>query len=482
MGVYGIEGSKPGAAPAGILMSHNVIGLSNRGYGRILGQCTATARLFYSLWLTVARDDDPFECVPLQQLPEDYKDLDATKKMIREKMAYKSMSEVYADEQLKGFLDTCGPDTLINTFVVRHRDYHDIEHVNKLQVALSDAMNIFVGTDACRVPLMLMQSGLDAKKHGEGLKEFKKRAHLKEKDSENPENMNVMVNCCMNPWQWNESIFLIGDLFRRITLNCIGRIEDKQIEGHRFILAGTIPDAAKEADPSLFLEYLTDTAIPEKQYQVSVKVKVALLDEESNQQQRDDKAIEMLRKYIKDHATSDILFELASEYKPNNGNVPNLYNILNLKDWKQKLHLKLVNAENQPVIAFKILDLPRYQRLDLSSEVTYPEHQKYFIYGDSTQTIMSHVMSQLPDFQHTVTLSGRPHSMTQTMLTQGVIADMEEVEGSPLYVDGKMTNPLQRSCYNIAFTGELHASIDTTINIKELPGYFMEIPKPPPRA
>ena len=87
MGVYGIEGSKPGAAPSGILMSHNVIGLSNRGYGRILGQCTTTTKLFYSMWLTVANEDDNFVCVPLQKVPDSYDD-ESAKKLIKEKISH----------------------------------------------------------------------------------------------------------------------------------------------------------------------------------------------------------------------------------------------------------------------------------------------------------------------------------------------------------------------------------------------------------
>ncbi|RUP48982.1 pyridoxal phosphate-dependent transferase, partial [Jimgerdemannia flammicorona] len=42
IGVYGIEGSKPGAAPAAIWLSHSVIGLHKYGYGGLLGEATFT--------------------------------------------------------------------------------------------------------------------------------------------------------------------------------------------------------------------------------------------------------------------------------------------------------------------------------------------------------------------------------------------------------------------------------------------------------
>ena len=57
-----------------------------------------------------------------------------------------------------------------------------------------------------------MQSTLDAKKHGEMLLLFKEKIGLDKDD----ENLNVMVNCCMNPWQWNQFISESGDLFRAI--------------------------------------------------------------------------------------------------------------------------------------------------------------------------------------------------------------------------------------------------------------------------
>ena len=40
-----------------------MIGLDKNGYGRILGQCQLGSKLFYTLWETVAKENDPFICV-----------------------------------------------------------------------------------------------------------------------------------------------------------------------------------------------------------------------------------------------------------------------------------------------------------------------------------------------------------------------------------------------------------------------------------
>ncbi|XP_063677576.1 L-tyrosine decarboxylase-like [Bolinopsis microptera] len=444
LGVYGIEGSKPGAAPAGILMSHKVIGLSNFGYGRILGQCTTISKIFYALWLTVAKDDDPFVCVPLQNVPEGY-NITSARKLIKETIAYKQLSEIFQNQEAKNFLTTCGPDTLINTFVVNFKGNTDIRKCNKLQDALSDAMNVFVGSNAGRVPLMLMESGLKAKAHGEGLSVFKEKLGLDQGD----EDLNVMVNTCMNPWQSNESAFEISDSFRMVVLNAIGRIED-DFAIHKFVLCDQL------LKNEIFIEYMTCNGIPEHHYQATVKVRM------SNSYK------EMVKKYrsICRQDGLPVVFETLAEKKTGTTRL-NLHELLHRKDSEFRMKFSHDAAGN--TVIFKVVDIPRYQRLDLSSSGTYPEKQKFFIYGDSTRTIMSHVMSKLPDFQYTAILSKRPDYLTQRMLELGVVAEMDADDGSILLEleEGKMKPTQEGRCYSVSFRGELNATICTKIDIQE---------------
>ena len=39
VGIFGIEGSKPGAAAAAVYLAHSVIRPTKHGYGKIIGQC-----------------------------------------------------------------------------------------------------------------------------------------------------------------------------------------------------------------------------------------------------------------------------------------------------------------------------------------------------------------------------------------------------------------------------------------------------------
>ena len=56
VGVYGVEGSKPGASAAAVWLAHRVIRPDRNGYGRILGQCMWTSK---RLFCRLATLDEP---------------------------------------------------------------------------------------------------------------------------------------------------------------------------------------------------------------------------------------------------------------------------------------------------------------------------------------------------------------------------------------------------------------------------------------
>ena len=62
VGVYGIEGSKPGASAAAVWLAHRVIRPDRSGYGRILGQCMWTSKRMFARLRTL---DDPRFAVTL---------------------------------------------------------------------------------------------------------------------------------------------------------------------------------------------------------------------------------------------------------------------------------------------------------------------------------------------------------------------------------------------------------------------------------
>jgi len=69
VGVYGIEGSKPGAAAAAVYMSHKAIRPTREGYGKLLEQCIFSSKKLYCRLRTMARPGDPFCVAFIQRLP-----------------------------------------------------------------------------------------------------------------------------------------------------------------------------------------------------------------------------------------------------------------------------------------------------------------------------------------------------------------------------------------------------------------------------
>ena len=69
VGVYGIEGSKPGAAAAAVYMSHKAIRPTRQGYGKLLEQCIFSSKKLYARLRTMARPEDPFRVAFVQRIP-----------------------------------------------------------------------------------------------------------------------------------------------------------------------------------------------------------------------------------------------------------------------------------------------------------------------------------------------------------------------------------------------------------------------------
>ncbi len=69
VGTFGIEGSKPGAAAAGIYLSHSLIPTDRSGYGRLLGRCIFNNKRFFAALASMAEPEDPFTITLFQRMP-----------------------------------------------------------------------------------------------------------------------------------------------------------------------------------------------------------------------------------------------------------------------------------------------------------------------------------------------------------------------------------------------------------------------------
>ncbi|UVS80469.1 pyridoxal-dependent decarboxylase [Actinokineospora sp. UTMC 2448] len=152
VGFYGIEGSKPGAAAAGVYLSHRVISTDQNGYGKLLGKALFNSKRFYAAIVTMATDNDPFVIVPCQRLPAerthpgDEAKLNEQLAFIRERIVPKTNDELLADPEALRLLQELGSDQVIIAYIINFkRDgvlNPRVDAMNALNRQIYHALNI----------------------------------------------------------------------------------------------------------------------------------------------------------------------------------------------------------------------------------------------------------------------------------------------------------------------------------------------------
>ncbi|CAG8734348.1 8858_t:CDS:2, partial [Racocetra fulgida] len=206
MGIYGVEGSKPGAAPVAAWLSHNVIGLHQKGYGALLGQATFTCSKMYCHWATMSTDDDDFIVVPFNMLPVErlnspnLKEVKNQKQRIRELIVNKSNLEIIKNEEALNLIKNVGSDLIINTFAcnfkVKGEVNEDVNEANYLNQRLFEKFSLtsYRQTNKSK-PLILTSTVLKQSAYGHCLTNFKNRLGLK-----GDQDLYVLINVVMSPW------------------------------------------------------------------------------------------------------------------------------------------------------------------------------------------------------------------------------------------------------------------------------------------
>ena len=141
VGIYGIEGSKPGSAAAAVWLAHRVIRPDRSGYGRILGQCMWTSKRLFCRLHTL--DDPRFQVTMFNQTPAERArrpeaELTEERRAIArfvdlDNVALEALLE--RDPAAKQLFTAVGSDQVILAFSLnfRHADGHlndDLERAN----------------------------------------------------------------------------------------------------------------------------------------------------------------------------------------------------------------------------------------------------------------------------------------------------------------------------------------------------------------
>ncbi|MFE8968360.1 pyridoxal phosphate-dependent decarboxylase family protein [Streptomyces albogriseolus] len=127
VGLYGVEGSKPGAAAASVYLSHRVITADQNGYGKILGQALFNSKRLYAAVVTMGLDYPGFLVVPCQRLPAERNSPGNEQALgdqlcfIKERIVDRSNDELRDDSEAMRLLAELGSDQLIIAYAFNSR-------------------------------------------------------------------------------------------------------------------------------------------------------------------------------------------------------------------------------------------------------------------------------------------------------------------------------------------------------------------------
>jgi len=222
MGIYGVEGSKPGATAAAVWLAHETVGLNRFGYGQILGECSYSSKLNYCNWISLTGEIDLSDqgitdqyafCIsPLIQMPDGLKSRDESVESFQnraEMKAYltshiigKDAKEIAADPRAMMLLQNVGADVLMNAFAVNFSKNGvmntDYNLMNQLNGKLFEIFSITDdGKQEKKPKLVLMMNTLSSTQYGRSFEHIVKEWDLKVPDVYD---FNMLVNTVLQPW------------------------------------------------------------------------------------------------------------------------------------------------------------------------------------------------------------------------------------------------------------------------------------------
>ncbi|GAT21294.1 group II decarboxylase [Aspergillus luchuensis] len=263
MGIYGVEGSKPGAAPVAVWLSHETIGLNPGGYGLLLGKALfASVKLYCHLATMTIGDDDegdddlivvPFCMLPSEQngtVPWTSRPVLEERNWIRNHIINHSNSELASDPDTFNRFKEIGSDLMINSFAfnfrinsIPNKDVVSINEANYLNTRifqrLSNRAREDTGTD--ERPLILTETKMSPNTYGDCLTTYKERLGL---GKEAVGDLTSLVSVTMSPWPSDPDILkAMADGVKKIAKQEIERCRKRNTptpDHHGFIMQGDI--------------------------------------------------------------------------------------------------------------------------------------------------------------------------------------------------------------------------------------------------
>ncbi|MEY8099378.1 aspartate aminotransferase family protein [Falsihalocynthiibacter sp. S25ZX9] len=182
VGVYGIEGSKPGAVAAAVYLSHAVIPADRSGYGRLLAKCMFNSKRFYCALLAEFASDDDVTLTPFQRLPAErdggnsYEIAQQCDYIARQIVPLKNdalIEKLFHDSEMMELFTRLGSDQTICAYTINFKTgegiNRDLGLMNELNAALFNELSVqeFGGDNVPKAPLFVTSSQFGPSTYGQ---------------------------------------------------------------------------------------------------------------------------------------------------------------------------------------------------------------------------------------------------------------------------------------------------------------------------
>ncbi|KUJ19918.1 PLP-dependent transferase [Mollisia scopiformis] len=254
MGIYGVEGSKPGAAAMSTWLSNTCIGMGVEGYGALLGEVTFTCSRFSAEWAAMTSPDMDFKVVPLNMLPSEMEPgstpqkVEAEKQRIRDTILSKTNAEIVAadagkpeSEKSLTLLRALGSDLNINAFTLNFRLESgvwntDVEEANYLMSRVIQRLSVYSpDDDISALEFVLTSTDFSKELYGDCMANFKTRLGLRVDDID----LMVLRNVVMSPWPTAQNfVGTLAGIFKRIVEEEIKKRNSTSPTRHHLLLQG----------------------------------------------------------------------------------------------------------------------------------------------------------------------------------------------------------------------------------------------------
>jgi glutamate/tyrosine decarboxylase-like PLP-dependent enzyme len=215
VGVYGVEGSKPGAAASAVYFSHKIIRPNIDGYGKLSGECFFNAkRLYAALVCLNIQPGLNFFVVPLIPIPAIQQGLPPAQvqqqyEFIRDRIVNVSNQQLINDPQAFALFKELGGDQTIITYMYNYyttgtTPNNSMQKTNDLNDAVYRAFSFKpYETNTEDTPIVVTSSSFTRSNNGDTLvNSLRNRLGIAKNDGLN-DPINFIISTVMNPWLSN---------------------------------------------------------------------------------------------------------------------------------------------------------------------------------------------------------------------------------------------------------------------------------------